>query len=82
MALGSYNIGFGYILTAYKDARKGNFKTVTWQDIEDRLPTVHRLNQYDEVDVSMSTFPRGYQAIKYVARIEEFHQILRYYAAE
>ncbi len=82
MALGAYNIGFGYILSAYKDARRGNLQTVTWEDIEDRLPTIHKSVQYDHIDNGSATFARGYQAIKYVSRIEEFDQILRYYAAD
>lgn len=81
MAVGSYNIGFGYILDCYKEARKGNFNTITWKDIEKCLPTAHQIKNNDYID-NNHYFSRGFQAIKYVARVEAFEKILRHYASE
>lgn len=89
MAIGAYNIGFGNILKAYRLARKGNVRVITWNDIEKQLPRL-RINSIAEpvaTDPNATinenqTFARGKQAVNYVARIKEFSDILHYYAAD
>jgi len=90
IAIGAYNIGFGNILKAYRKARKGNVRAITWNDIAKQLPRL-RINSLAEpiadelgnAPVSESqTYARGIQAVNYVARVKEFSDILRYYAAD
>ena len=89
IAIGAYNIGFGNILKAYRAARKGNIKTITWGDIAKQLPQL-RINSLakpiKEENGSQSkekkTYARGKQAVNYVTRVKEFSEILRYYAAD
>ena len=89
IAIGAYNIGFGNILKAYRAARKGNIKTITWNDIAKQLPQL-RINSLakpiKEENGSQSkekkTYARGKQAVNYVTRVKEFSEILRYYAAD
>lgn len=76
LAVGAYNVGFTHILRSYKSARSARIQKVTWKNLASYyLPYLYTFNQD-------STFVRGAEAVKYVARIQEFDRILRYYAAD
>ncbi|MGH1543100.1 MAG: transglycosylase SLT domain-containing protein [Arenicella sp.] len=75
MAVGAYNLGMSHILKSYKTARSAKIQHITWKNLADYyLPYLYTFNKDD-------TFVRGEQAVKYVARIQEFEKILRYHAA-
>lgn len=90
MAIGAYNIGFGNIMKAYRMASEGNDQTITWKDIAKQLPKLKINNlaepiTQDETNPPIyeeQTYTRGVQAVNYVARVEEFSDILRYHAAD
>jgi membrane-bound lytic murein transglycosylase F len=67
-AVGAYNIGLKHILAAYRSVAQAGNNPNLWDNVSSILPQL-----YGE------PFSRGSQAKQYVARIQVFAEILRFY---
>lgn len=73
MAVAAYNIGFRNVLSAYRKAVKQNSKPLDWKAI------AKQLNKKSN-SLYIDRYTNGPKAVKYVARIKQFQEILMYYS--
>ncbi|MEA3241047.1 MAG: membrane-bound lytic murein transglycosylase MltF [Pseudomonadota bacterium] len=72
-AMAAYNVGMGHIYDARKLARKLGKDPDSWKNIKSVLPLLSRKKYYKTLPHG---YARGYEPVRYVDRIFNYHNIL------
>jgi membrane-bound lytic murein transglycosylase F len=73
MALAAYNVGFGHLEDARILTEKQGGNPDKWDDIKERLPLLSKKKFYKH---TRHGYARGWEPVKYVENIRNFHNIL------
>jgi membrane-bound lytic murein transglycosylase F len=73
MALAAYNIGLGHVRDARGLAARLGKDPDSWHDLKEVLPLLSQRRYYRSLD---SGYGRGEEAVRYVSRIRNFHDLL------
>ncbi|MBD3669753.1 MAG: membrane-bound lytic murein transglycosylase MltF [Gammaproteobacteria bacterium] len=76
MALVAYNMGYGHLRDARNLAERLGKDPNRWIDLEQVLPLLSQKAYYTTLKHG---YARGYEAVQYVGRIREYHDILLQY---
>lgn len=74
IALAAYNIGLGHVLDARQLAREQGLDPDRWASLRQTLPLLSKRQHYRNV---RHGYARGRGAVRYVARIRNYQEILR-----
>tara|TARA_B100000678_G_scaffold284661_1_gene286538 strand:+ start:1779 stop:3335 length:1557 start_codon:yes stop_codon:yes gene_type:complete len=73
LAIAAYNVGYGHLLDARRLARREGLDPNKWRNIKEMLPRLTEKRYYSTVPYG---YARGYEPVKYVARIREYDDVL------
>ena len=74
LALASYNVGRAHLHDAQLLARRRGLSPHHWRDIKQVLPLLAEPEYYRELKYG---YARGWEPVRYVQRVREYHHILR-----
>ena len=74
MVLAAYNMGYAHWQDASDLAEQMGLDPQRWIDLEQVLPLLSQRRYYKNLPHG---YARGYEALEYVGRVREYHQILR-----
>ncbi len=73
LALASYNVGRGHLHDAQLLARRRGLSPHRWRDIKQVLPLLSEPEHYRKLKYG---YARGWEPVRYVQRVREYHHIL------
>ena len=73
LALASYNVGFGHVQDARKITRQNGGDPDKWIDVKKSLPLLARKKWYKNTKYG---YARGWEPVKYVENIRQYHAYL------
>ncbi|MFT5118338.1 MAG: membrane-bound lytic murein transglycosylase F [Kiritimatiellia bacterium] len=73
MALAAYNVGLGHLEDARVITQRQGGNPDLWKDVEKRLPLLTKRKYYKN---TRHGYARGWEPVKYVRRIRNYHNIL------
>jgi membrane-bound lytic murein transglycosylase F len=73
IALAAYNVGMGHIYDARKLAREQDKDPNLWHEFRDVLPLLTQKKYYKDLRYG---YARGYEPVRYVRRIRNYHDML------
>lgn len=73
VAMAAYNVGMGHIYDARQLARQMNKNPDRWSTLKETLPLLSQKKYYQKLKHG---YARGYEPVRYVERVNNYHSIL------